>query len=77
MSCGISTSLTVLSSRIGAAICAAVAYTLLRLLPLTCTSIGAGSPRLMTASTNPPDWKYVLICGNWCESCSRTRLIYS
>ena len=35
----------------------AVANAASRLVPLTCTSIGVGSPRFSTASTSPPDWK--------------------
>ena len=45
--------------------------------PLSCTSIGAGSPWLSTASTMPPDWKYALRCGSSCCIARRMRAMYS
>ena len=37
-------------------------------MPLTWMSIGAGMPRLSTASTSPPVWKYAVICGRSCRT---------
>ena len=45
--------------------------------PLNCTSIGAGSPWLSTASTMPPDWKYALRYGSSRRIAVRTRAMYS
>jgi hypothetical protein len=56
---------------------AAVEATFSRSIPLTWTSIGAGSPRFRTASTRPPDWKYVWSSGiSFCNA-ARTRFMYS
>jgi hypothetical protein len=45
--------------------------------PLSCTSIGAGSPWLSTASAIPPDWKNALRSGSSRWSAVRTRAMYS
>ena len=45
--------------------------------PLNCTSMGAGSPWLSTASTMPPDWKKTVSCGNSRCRTVRMRAMYS
>jgi hypothetical protein len=42
---------------------------------LTWMSSGAGMPRLRTASTNPPVWKYALTSGNFFFMRARTRFM--
>ena len=41
----------------------ATLWAALRSEPLIWTSMGAGSPRFRTASTNPPDWRYAVTSG--------------